>query len=112
MRTPAGRECRYYYEDFHRGRAVQECRLLDPEEWRPRVCATCPVPSILQANRCTHMRLEAHRVRRWLRWRVEVTAFCERYQVPVENPYVGCGRCHPEGRAVLLATEPQGEENG
>ncbi|HHS98523.1 MAG TPA: hypothetical protein ENK08_11655 [Chloroflexi bacterium] len=110
MRTPAGKECRYYYEDFHRGRAIQECRLLSREEWRPRICESCPVPSILQANRCTHMRLEARLVRRWLRRSVEVRAYCKRYEVPVENPYVGCGRCHPEASAVLAPTPLRNEE--
>src|SRR5688572_8219728 len=27
MRTPAGKECDFYYEDFHRGRELQECRI-------------------------------------------------------------------------------------
>jgi hypothetical protein len=105
VQTPAGRECKYYYEDFHRGRAVQDCRLLSQEEWRPRLCGVCPVPDILRANRCPHMRLDARRTRRWLRSRVEVTAYCERYQVSVENPYVGCGRCHPEASVVLTPAE-------
>lgn len=112
MRTPAGKECRYYYEDFHRGRAIQECRLLSREEWQPRVCSVCPVPDILRANRCAHMRLHARLVRRWLRRRVEVTAYCDRYEVPVENPYVGCGRCHPDAGAVLIPAESKGEEDG
>ncbi len=101
MLTPAGRECRYYYEDFHRGRVLRECRLLSREEWTPRVCAACPVPGILRANSCPHMELRGHLVRRWLRRRVQVEAFCVRHQVPVENPYVGCGRCHPEAARVL-----------
>lgn len=54
MRTPDGKECRHYCEDFHRGRALQECRLIksnrDLLNWRPEDCARCPVPSILQAN--------------------------------------------------------------
>ena len=111
MRTPAGKECRYYYEDFHRGRAVQECRLLSREEWQPRVCGVCPVPGILQANRCPHMRLEARLVRSWLWRRVEVPAYGERYRVPVKHPYVGCGRCHPEAGVVLAPGESKGDED-
>jgi hypothetical protein len=105
MRTPAGMECRFYYEDFHRGRSTQECRLLaqstDSLPWKPRVCATCPVPAILRANGCPHMVLSARLLRRWLRQRVEVRAYCTEYDVAVENPYVGCGHCHPAAVAVL-----------
>ncbi len=28
MINPAGQECRFYYQDFHRGRSEQECRLV------------------------------------------------------------------------------------
>ena len=28
MRTPAGKECRYFYGNYHRGRGIEECRLL------------------------------------------------------------------------------------
>ncbi|MGD1996691.1 MAG: hypothetical protein PVH62_07955 [Anaerolineae bacterium] len=107
MRTPANSECRYYYEDFHRGRSVQECRLLaqttDSLSWAPQVCVICPVPGILRANRCSHMTLNARLVRRLLRRRVEVEAYCTKHEVVVENPYVGCGRCHPEAASLLTA---------
>jgi len=105
MRTPAGKECRYYYQDSHRGRTVEECRLLDQSPgslpWEPRVCALCPVPDILRANGCPHMRLEARLVRRFLRRRVEVAAYCTGHEQPVANPYVGCGHCHPAATTVL-----------
>jgi len=107
--TPSSVECRYYYEDFHRGRSLRECRLLarsaDSLPWEPRVCSICPVPSILRANGCPHMILRARLVRRWLRRRVEIEAYCTRYDVEVKDPYVGCGRCHPEAAAVLVAGE-------
>ena len=106
MRTPDGRECRHYYQDFHRGRSVQECRLLDTASgslsWEPNVCSICPVPDILRANNCSHMKLQVRLVRRLLRRRVEVKASCSKHQVPVENPYVGCGHCHPDAAAVLM----------
>lgn len=69
------------------------------------MCSRCPVPAILNANRCPNMRLRARIVRRWLRRRVEVTATCEERQVEVENPYVGCGYCHPAAAAVLAPQE-------
>jgi hypothetical protein len=51
------------------------------------------------------MELRARLVRRWLRRRVEVEAFCTHQQVMVEDPYVGCGHCHPEAAAILAAGE-------
>ena len=54
MRTPAGVECGNYYEDFYRGRSVQECRLIErnpsSKQWEPKLCARCPVPGIVRAN--------------------------------------------------------------
>jgi hypothetical protein len=111
MRTPAGTECPYYYEDFYRGRSTQECRLIGrnarSEPWEPKLCARCPVPTILRANACPHMVLEARVVRRWLGLvrRVEVYAVCTEYQVEVENPYVGCGHCHPQATTIFDAPE-------
>ena len=109
MRTPAGSECRYYYADFYRGRSVQECRLLAAERgslpWKPQVCTICPVPAILRANDCPHIALRARLVRRRLRRKVEVEAYCTRNKVAVKNPYVGCGHCHPDAATVLSASE-------
>jgi len=102
MRTPAGKECKFYYEDFHRGRSKQECRLIQrnpaSEPWRPSLCNTCPVPAILRANACPNMVLEARVGRRWgLLRQVKVQAFCLLVMEEVAEPMVGCGRCH-EGR--------------
>jgi len=112
MRTPAGKDCPYYYQDFYRGRATQECRLLARTAgslpWEPRTCAICPVPGIRQANQCPHMTLRARLMRRWLRKRVQVEAYCTEHQVAVDNPYVGCGRCHPQA-AVFVLSEGNGE---
>ncbi len=117
MRTPAGVECPYYYEDFYRGRSQQECRLIQrnphSEAWEPKLCAHCPVPGIRRANACPNMVLEARVVRRWfgLVRRVEIYAICTEYQVEVENPYVGCGHCHPQAETLFKAPEtPQSKE--
>lgn len=101
MITPAGTECKFYYEDFHRGRSRQECRLLQrnpaSEPWRPNLCKTCPVPAILRANACSNVVLEARVGRRWgLLSRVKVRAFCLLSKVEVAEPMVGCGSCHQE----------------
>ena len=102
MRTPAGTECRFYYEDFNRGREIQECRLLrhssGSQAWTPDLCATCPVPRIAMANACPDMVLEARIGRRWLvRKQVKVDAYCTRTRQRVQDPYVGCGHCHESG---------------
>jgi len=110
MRTPTGRECSYYYQDFHRGRAIQRCRLLignpDSLPWRPRVCAICPVPDIERANRSPHLQLTGRLVRRWwLLRRVEVTAYCTKHNLPVKEPYLGCVRCQAEAPRFVVAEE-------
>jgi hypothetical protein len=112
MVTPSGTDCRYYYQDFHRGRGVQECRLLKDAEdslpWEERVCAICPVPAILRANGCSHMHLHARLVRRWPgRRKMVVTAHCSQQQTAVKDPYVGCGHCHPTAAAVLIPSKEE-----
>ena len=114
MITPAGTECRYYYEDFYRGRQKQECRLIaqNPrsEPWRPELCRTCPVPGILRANACPHMVLEGRVEKRLLglRRQVAVEAVCSKHLVEVEEPHVGCGHCHEEraGAPILEGKVP------
>jgi len=107
MRTPAGTDCRFYYEDYHRGREHRECRLIArraSDRWTPELCMTCSVPRILQANACPNMILEARVGRRFgLLRRVQVEAFCRLKMSEVANPMVGCGECHRHrpGAAIL-----------
>lgn len=102
MRTPAGQECRFYYQNFHRGRSDQECRLIqnnpNSPEWRPHDCAVCPVPDILRVNSSPHLVLEGTIRSRLLGFRrtVEVAAFCSRHLVDVPQPQVGCPQCAME----------------
>jgi hypothetical protein len=109
MRTPAGTECRYYYEDYFRGREKQECRLIDPnprsEPWRPGLCHGCPVPGILRANACPNLVLEARVGKGFLGLsrHVVVKAICKEYLTDVPQPQVGCGHCH-EHRVGLPLT--------
>ena len=111
MRTPAGTECRFYYEDFMRGRTTQECRLIasnpDSRAWHPNLCKTCPVPAILRANGCRNMSLEAWVGNRWLVLRqVRLRAYCSVSQQEVTEPMVGCGRCQDESwRAIQESLE-------
>jgi hypothetical protein len=100
MKTPYGKECRYYYADYYRGRNTQECRLIqanpDSEAWKPALCQTCPVPDILFANACPNLALRARvgKSRFGLLQKVQVEAACHEYHVAVDRPKVGCGKCH------------------
>ncbi len=101
MRTPAGKECRYFYGDYYRGRKHEECRLLaaasPPQAWSNDLCFSCPVPDILNANSCSHLVLEP-RVDRpfpFLRRQVHIQAHCNKTHRSVAEPKVGCGECHP-----------------
>jgi hypothetical protein len=96
MRTPAGTECRYYYQDFHRGRDLQECRNIKANPfslaWMPSDCGRCPVPGILNANSSPDLELKVTVKSKMLGFRryIEVTAFCLRHGISIENPYTGC----------------------
>jgi hypothetical protein len=100
MRTPAGKECRFYFEDHYRGREKQECRLLErnPQggKWRPSLCRSCPVPDILRQNACPNMALEARVHKSLLGFREEVRVFavCTTTMREVDKPAIGCGECH------------------
>ena len=97
MKTPAGSECSYFYGDYYRGRSREECRLVGPA-WSRNLCRTCPVPSILLANACEFMTLQAEVGRPLaaaLQRRVRVTAFCKKTQRSNFDPHIGCGECHP-----------------
>ena len=108
MRTPFGQECRYYYQDFHRSRSTQECRLVDGSPsaglWVSDVCRDCPVPGILRANGCAHMHLQGRVVKGFLGFgrRMVVTATCSRSGGRVDEPHIGCGQCHLDGPAASV----------
>ncbi len=99
MRTPAGKECKYFYGDYFRGRHVEECRLLQAsgERWTPDLCNTCPVPAITLANACESLQLRTTVSRPLLaafQRRVQITAFCDKTKRAVAEPQIGCGECH------------------
>ena len=100
MRTPAGQECPYYYEDFARGRSIQECRLVEgnPKSapWRPKDCARCPVPDILRANASPdlHLTLTIKPVLLGFVRQMQVEARCDRHNIPIENR-MWAARCAP-----------------
>ena len=100
MQTPAGRECRYFYGDYYRGRSVEECRLLSssnpPLVWKQDLCFSCPVPEIGLANACEYMLLEPRVERQLLigKKRVKVYTNCSKSSRKNFDPKVGCGKCH------------------
>jgi hypothetical protein len=101
MRTPFGVDCKYFYGDYYRGREQEECRLIPiappPNNWTSAICKNCPVPGILRANACKNMVLEAHIEKGLLgiKKRVTVSAYCTQSKKIVDQPYIGCGECHP-----------------
>lgn len=101
MRTPAGKECRYFYGDYFRGRKREECRLLasanPPLPWKGTFCASCPVPEILMANACEHMVLQP-RLTRTLPFgfqQVRILTQCKKTNRSGFEAQIGCGECHP-----------------
>ena len=100
MKTPAGKECPYFYGNYFRGRSQEECRLLNApgQKWTADLCKTCPVPGITSANACEHMSLRATVSRplsALFQRRVQVSAYCQKTSRAVAEPHVGCGECHP-----------------
>jgi hypothetical protein len=102
MQTPAGKDCRHYYEDYHRGRNIQECRLEksnpDSVRWHPSDCNKCPVPDILNANASPDLELTLTIKQGFLGFgrRLVVDAACIKHRIPVNDPYIGCPRCNDE----------------
>ena len=98
MKTAFGSECSYYYEDFHRGREMRECRLLRTtrENWSYRLCEHCPVPRWQQSNSCAHMAFSGHATRGFLGIgrRMVISVWCDQAAAKVDEPEIGCGKCH------------------
>jgi hypothetical protein len=97
MQTPAGKECRYFFGDYFRGRNIERCRLLEEHalDWSPPLCDKCPVPDILQANACEHQHLTP-RVEKplfFMKPEVHISANCDKCQCQVSEPVIGCGQC-------------------
>jgi hypothetical protein len=95
MINPAGKECKHYYQDFHRGRNIQECRLAkqnpNSERWHPDDCSRCPVADILMANADPDMDLTVTIKKGFLGFgrKVEVTARSLKDGTLIEDPFVG-----------------------
>ncbi len=102
MLTPAGTDCKYYYQDFMRGRSQQECRLVKfnqhSAEWRPKDCTGCPVPTILQNNLNPNMVLEGSINKGVIGFgrKITVKAVCSKHLIDIPDPNVGCPECRKE----------------
>lgn len=102
MQTPAGKECRFYYQNFHRGRSDQLCRLIENNPnspaWQPQDCSRCPVPEILRANNNPNLVLEAIVQKGFLglNRHIKLAAFCSKHLIDVPIPEVGCSQCAAE----------------
>ena len=102
MQTPYSAECRFYYEDFNRGRDTQECRLAirsgTEKNWAAVVCKNCLAPRIQRANSCEHLLLEGRINKGFLglNKRMEITTWCKKMECDVTEPEIGCGHCHAD----------------
>ncbi len=99
MRTPAGKECKFYFGDFHRGRNVQACRLIernpDSSPWEPKICQSCPVPDILQVNQSKNLKLDGKVVKKLFGFvkEIEIEGWCSECFRQVSNLKRGCANC-------------------
>jgi hypothetical protein len=116
MRTPAGKDCPNYHEDFHRGRNVQECRLANQNPnsllWQPRDCKICPVPEILNANASQYLELKLTiKPKLILGRQIEIKASCIKHRIDIDDPYVGCPKCNAERPGLNLFWEALKEDD-
>ena len=100
MKTPAGKECKFYYGDFYRGRNEEDCRLIernpDSLPWNPKLCNSCPVPEILAANASETLVLDGKVVKKFFGFKqeVEVEGWCSECFSVVPDPIKGCQNCN------------------
>ena len=94
-------DCPYFFGDYHRGRDIEKCRLIERNHentrpWRRALCDTCPVPGILRRTTCKHLALEGSVVRKFLLAdRVEVYAICTEHIAELKDPN-HCPQCEAE----------------
>lgn len=98
MKTPYGRDCRFFYGDYYRGRNLEECRgLINPEDkqtWNSTLCEDCPVPDIQLNNNCPNLVLTTYIGKVWFKKHMKVKASCSKTLLSVKDPNIGCGHCH------------------
>jgi len=93
-------DCPYYYEDFHRGREVRGCRLVEQNRsslpWSRDLCDQCPVPRILRESSAQDIALEIS-VQKRFPWgkKIVVFAVCTRHMIVLDDP-LHCQLCEAE----------------
>lgn len=96
-------QCRYFYGDYHRGRNLEECRLIeanpDSRPWKRKLCESCPVPEVVMTSNSRDLVLEGE-VKRKLIWEnVEITfAICQKHMEELADPHY-CPKCAAEQAA-------------
>ncbi|MBN2841133.1 MAG: hypothetical protein JXP37_09300 [Coriobacteriia bacterium] len=106
MKSPAGVECAFYYEDFARGAARQECRAPRAPRsapWKPADCRKCPVPGILAANGSPYLEIRI-RIRSGVLGMgsgVDAEAWCALHGPIDGDPRVGCALCNQDADELL-----------
>jgi hypothetical protein len=94
-------DCPYFFADYHRGRDLEKCRLIERNRankrpWRRPLCDSCPVPDILRRSTCHHLALEAEVVRKLgVMERVQVYAICTEHVQELADPK-RCPQCEAE----------------
>jgi hypothetical protein len=96
--------CRFYFEDYYRGRETMECRLPKSREslrWQRKICDSCPVPGILRETNCPHLALEGT-IRKRFPWgeRMEVFAVCAKHMAQLPNTGY-CAQCAAEQEDIV-----------
>lgn len=108
MRTPAGSECDFYYEDLHRGAEHRECRAKTASgslAWRTEDCDRCSVPEILRRAGSPDLgvRIAIRSLPFGLARSVRVECWCDRHTLDITEPLKGCSACRGEAEEVFRA---------
>lgn len=96
MNTPVN--CRYFYGDYHRGKNLEECRLIksthgDARPWKRKLCDSCPVPELIITSNSRDLILEAEVKRSFFREHVEVTfSVCGKHMTELSDGK-NCPQC-------------------
>lgn len=118
MRTPAGKECPYFYANYKRGADRQECRLIednpDSARWHPNDCANCRVPEITAANASPNLMLKLTIKQGLLGLpigrRLIIDARCDKHKVTISDAIVGCPQCNAERPGFDIFMQALGED--
>jgi hypothetical protein len=100
MKTPYGFECKFFYGNYFRGKNDEECRLLNLTSgqggWTAKLCKTCPAPKIQRSNGCEFLEYKGRISSGFLGFspNMEISNYCRKNHVNVDDPYIGCGECH------------------